>query len=128
MLKWIKDKSDIILVVLVSVGFALFVYGCEPKEQSLLNKGMKVTRAELQFELDQLMSLAEIRMASFDRQEKIRSMILQNALMLTQGQPFNPIGILTGIATLYGITQATKKTSGVIKHVRDKRKANGNTT
>ncbi len=121
MLKWIKAKSDIILVVIVTVGVLFFVYACEPKATSLLNKGVKVTRAELQFELDQLMSLAEIRMASFDRQEKIRAMILQNALMLTQGQPFNPIGILTGIASIYGIAQATKNTTGAIKNGRAKR-------
>lgn len=121
MLNWIKAKSDIILIVIVTILFGLFAYSCEPKQPSLLNKGVKVTRAELQHELNQLVALAEIRMASFERQEKIRSLILQNALMLTQGQPFNPVGIITGIASIYGIAQATKKTTGAIKHVRDKR-------
>ena len=128
MWKWIKAKSDIILIVLVSVGFLLFAYSCEPKEPSLLNRGVKVTRAELQLELTQLLALADLRMAGFDRQERIRAIILQNAMILVQGQPVNPIGILTGIASIYGITQATKKTTGVIKHARAKRKSNGNTT
>ncbi len=127
MLKWIKAKSDMILVVLVTVGVLIFVYACEPKAPSLIDKSIKITRSELQFELEQLMSLAEIRMASFDRQEKLRGMILQNALVLTQGQPFNPIGILTGIASIYGITQATKKTTGAIKNGRAKRKPNTDT-
>ena len=128
MLKWIKAKSDLILIVVVTVLFGLFAYACEPKQPSLLNRGVKVTRAELQHELNQLVALAEIRMASFKRQEKIRSLILQNAMVLVQGQPVNPLGILTGIASIYGITQATKKTTGAIKNVRAKRKVNGNTT
>lgn len=128
MLNWIKTKSDLILIVVVTVLFGLFAYACEPKQPSLLNKGVRVTRAELQHELNQLVALAEIRMASFERQEKIRSLILQNALMLTQGQPFNPIGILTGIASIYGITQATKKTTGAIKHARAKRNNNKSPT
>lgn len=123
MWNWIKSKSDIILVIVVTVLFGLFVYSCEPKEPSLLNRGVKITRAELQLELDQLLALADLRMAGFAKQERIRAIILQNALILVQGQPFNPIGILTGIASIYGITQATKQTTKVIKHARDKRKS-----
>lgn len=128
MWKWIKVKSDIILIVVVTVAFMLFAYACEPKELSLLNKGVKVTRPELQLELDQLLALADLRMVGFEKQERIRAIILQNAMILVQGQPMNPIGILTGIASIYGITQATKKTTGAIKHARAKRNNSKPTT
>lgn len=118
---WIKAKSDIILIVIVTVTFGLFAYACEPKEPSLLNRGVKVTRSEFDVELNQLLALADLRIVGFEKQERIRAIILQNAMVLVQGQPVNPIGILTGIASIYGIAQATKKTTGVIKHARAKR-------
>jgi len=121
MWKWIKAKSDLILIVVVTVLFGLFAYACEPKEPSLLNRGVKVTRAEFEVELNQLLALADLRIVGYEKQERIRAIILQNAMVLVQGQPVNPIGILTGIASIYGITQATKQTTKVIKHARDKR-------
>jgi len=127
MLTWIKAKADIILIVIVTVGFMLFAYSCEPKVTSLLDKRERVTRAELQLELDMMLAQAETRMADFDRQERIRTLILQNALLLTQGQPFNPVGIITAIASIYGIKQAAQNTTGAIKNARAKRKPNNNT-
>ncbi|GAH22170.1 unnamed protein product, partial [marine sediment metagenome] len=35
--------------------------------------------------------------------------------ILVQGQPFNPIGCITGIAALYGIAQGTSNARKVVK-------------
>lgn len=118
---YIKAKSGTILIVFVTVSFLLFAYSCEPKVPSLIDKTKKVTRQEFQLELDQLSGLADIRMVDFDKQERFRAIILQNALVLVQGQPFNPLGLITAIAGLYGIKQVTEKTVGVVKNVRAKR-------
>ncbi|GAI67850.1 unnamed protein product, partial [marine sediment metagenome] len=67
------------------------------------------------------------RMADLDRQEQLRAVILQNALILVQGQPFNPLGLITGVAALYGITQAGQNTVKVAKNIKAKRKANNGT-
>ncbi|GAI69263.1 unnamed protein product, partial [marine sediment metagenome] len=49
-----------------------------------------VTRAEFQLQLDNILSLAQVRMLDFDRQDQLRAIFFQNALVLLQGQPFNP--------------------------------------
>ena len=128
MILWLKKNWSVLLTVLVTGGFVFYLYGCESKTKSLLEPTVQITRQELQLELDQLISLAQIRMLDLDRQEEFKSIILQNALILVQGQPTNPVGILTGIAALYGLTQAGSNAGRVIKNKRNKRKENNATS
>ena len=128
MLQWIKKNWTIILTVLVTVGFAIYIYGCEPKTRSLISSGKLINRQELQLELDHFITLAQIRMLDLDKQEQLRAVILQNALILVQGQPFNPLGIITAIAAVYGVTAGSSRVGKTIKTVRDKRKVNNGQT
>ncbi len=122
MWEWIKKNSSIITSAIVCVGFLFYCYGCEPKVASLSDRSRLINRQELQLELDQFITMAQIRMADLDKQEELRAIVLQNALILVQGQPFNPLGIMTGFAAIYGITQGGCNITKVIK----KRKINGN--
>jgi len=126
--EYLKNKSTIILIVCVTIGFLFYAYSCEPKVTSLFDKKRTITRQELQLELDQLLALADIKMAELEKQEKIRGIILQNALILVQGQPFNPAGLITAIASTYGIIAAATKTKEVVKNAKRKRNNNKSTT
>ncbi len=128
MLQWVKKHWTIILTVLVTIGIGVYLYGCEPKTRSLVSSERMINRQELQLELDQFISMAQIRMADLDKQEELRAVILQNALILVQGQPFNPIGIITAIAAIYGATQGGRNITKVVKNKVVKRKANNGTT
>ena len=124
MLLWIKKHIGIIIAVLVCGGFIFYVIGCEAKTASLKDRNVFVNRQELQLELDQIITMAQLRMADLDKQEKLRTIVLQNALILVQGQPFNPLGILTAIAAIYGIKQGGSNVTKVIKTGIEKRKIN----
>lgn len=115
MLQWIKKNLSIIITVLVCIGFFIYCYGCEPKVASLTDRHTFINRQELQLELDQFITMAQIRMADLDKQEELRGIILQNALILVQGQPYNPLGIITAIAAIYGIKQGGTNITKVIK-------------
>lgn len=115
------------LTVLVTIGIITFIYACEPKVASLNDSHKFINRQELQLELDQLITTAQIRMADLDKQEQLRSIILQNAVVLVQGQPFNPVGLITGIAALYGISQGSFQVGKKVKTVAKKRKVNNGT-
>lgn len=128
MYEWIKKHLPLLTTVLVTVSILIFIYACEPKTQSLVYSDKRVNRQELQLELDQFIGLAQIRMVDLDKQEQLRAVILQNALILVQGQPFNPVGLITGVAALYGITQGTQNITKGVKNAKRKRKANSNTT
>lgn len=128
MLEWFKNHTSILLTVLVTVGFFIYAYGCEPKVESLNGQGYKVNRQELQLELDTIINTAKFRMADLDRQEQLRSLVLQNALLIVQGTPFNPVGLITAAAAIYGITQGGHNITKTVKKVRNKRKVSNGTT
>ena len=123
-LQWFKEHATVLITILACAGFGIYCYSCEPKVQSLTPPLRQINRQELQLEFDQIMSLAQLRMLDLDKQEQFRSIILQNALILVQGQPFNPVGIITAIAAIYGIGQAGTTVSKKVKNTIDKRKAN----
>lgn len=127
MLDWIKRNLSLIITGCVTLAVIIFIAACEPKVPSLWNKSVQVNRQELQLELDQLVSLAHLQMLDLDRQEQLRSIILQNALILVQGQPLNPVGIITGIAAVYGLTQGGSNVTKVVKNAIQKRKVNNGT-
>lgn len=121
---WLKKHSSVLIIGLTCVAFALYCYGCESKVRSLTDRNHFVNRQELQLELDQFISLAQFRVADLDQQDAFRSIFLQNALILVQGQPLNPVGILTLLAGIYGIQQGASNATKVIKTAKAKRKVN----
>lgn len=128
MLKWLSKNKYKILTWCVT-GFVLFyMSACEPKVRSLNNTKRFVGRAELQAELNHIIDTADIRFASLDRQDKLRAIVLNNALIVMQGQPFNPVGLITAMLSVYGVTQAATKTTGAIKNARAKRANNKSPT
>lgn len=100
----------------------MFCLSCPPTTQSLLEPAKKVTRAELQLELDTLIATAQIRKADLDQQEAIRNIILKNALVMVETGTFSPLGIATALFAFYGIGSAATKTKDAIK----KHKTNAN--
>lgn len=126
-MRWLKEYKTIIVTGLVCFGFIIYCYGCEPKVRSLKERGLFINRQELQLELDQVIGMAQLRMAELDKQEELRAIILQNALILVQGQPLSPFGIITAVAAVYGAAQGTSNISRVIKTGVKKRKVNHGT-
>ena len=124
---WIKEHKSFLTGVLVSVGFLFYCYGCEPEVPSLNNRLQMINRQELQLELDQLIGMAQLRMVDLDKQEELRAIVLQNALILVQGQPLNPLGLITALAGIYGVMQGGSNITKVVKNGVKKRKVNNGT-
>ncbi len=124
MLRWLQKHTTIIITTLITIGVCIYIYGCESTTTSLLNHKQSINRQELQLELDQIIGLAQLRMIDLDKQDQFRSIILQNALILIQGQPLNPFGIISAFAGVYGLSQASNKITKTIKNGLKKRKVN----
>ena len=102
-IKWPNTIALILLTAFLFWGFA-----CPPTVTSLHDPTVKITRPELQIELDTLIATAEYKLASLDEQQQLRDVIFENATqMVTTGQ-INPVGIMTLLAGLYGLTRAGK--------------------
>lgn len=120
MVNWLKDNKPVIFTIIVTVLMIFYIVACEPKVKSLNNNHQLVTRQELQFELENILRTAELRMAQLDQQERIRQLVLQNALLTLQGTTFNPVGLITAIAALYGLGQAGTKVTKAVKKIKGK--------
>jgi len=90
-------------------------WGCPAQVPSLTKPGVRITRPELQIELDSIIATAEFRMAELEKQEQFRNIIFQNALLMVGGGTVNPVGILTGLAALYGLGTGAKQLKDKIK-------------
>lgn len=121
---WIKKYHKVVITTVLSVVLCVWLYACESKVKSLDGSNHLVNRAELQLELDQFIGLAQLRMLDLDKQDAFRDIIIQNSVMLAQGQPFNPVGLITAIAGIYGLTHGTSKVVRAAKKSQVKRKAN----
>lgn len=124
MLQWIKKNHKTIITGIVTVCLCLWLYACDSQVRSLDGSGTLVNRAELQLELDTFIGSAQLRMLDLDRQDAFRAIVIENSLLLVQGQPFNALGLLTSIFGIYGLTHATSKVTCYCKKCQDKRKAN----
>jgi len=109
MKEWLKKNWKTVLIGVTTVLLMLFYIGCQARTHALLDPKRLVTRGELQIELNNVLATAELRMADLDKQEAIRSLILQNALVLASGGTLNPVGIISAIAAVYGIATAGQK-------------------
>jgi len=121
---WIKHNIRLIITVLVTLAVCVFLYSCESQVRSLDGSNRLVNRAGLQLELDRFMSMAQLRMLDLDKQDAFRSLIIENSLIIAQGQPFSLAGLITGIAGIYGATHAATKTTKFISKAVEKRKVN----
>lgn len=128
MYEWLKKNKRTLILYGVTIGILIFLYACESKVRSLNNSKHLVNRAELTAEFNALIDRYDIRYASLDRQDKIREIVLNNAMFVVQGQVLNPVGLLTAILSVYGVTQAAKNTTGAIKNARAKRTNNKSPT
>lgn len=126
MLEWAKEHKTVLVTILTCIVFTFYCYACEPRVRSLTDRDRLVNRQELQLELDQFIGMAQLRVADLDKQEQLRAIILQNALILVQGQPLNPVGIITAVAAVFGAMQGGLQITKGVKNARAKRKNNAN--
>lgn len=106
--KLITNWPKAITILVVSL-LLFWATSCPPRVQSLLDKNKQVTRPELQIELDQITATAEYRLADLARQQAVRDLIFKNALLMVESGGLNPVGLLTGVAAIYGIATAGKQ-------------------
>ena len=104
---WLKNFLNHERYQSITVGLVLILlavmFGCESKVTSFLDPNLKRSREELQIELDQLLSTAEIKFSQLDRQDELKATLYQIGLVTAQTGTFNPIALITGIAGILGV-------------------------
>ena len=76
---------------------------CESRVPSIRNPNTSVTRDELNTEIEGILSSAEAKYSNLDKQDDLKKLLSDNALLVLQGGTINPVGVITTILGILGI-------------------------
>jgi len=96
------ERYQTITIIVASL-LLVVTWGCPGKAPSLLNPQKKVTRAELQNELDLMLIRANQGFARIDQVEEIKNLLFQQAIIAGQTGTVNPFALLTSVGTILGV-------------------------
>jgi len=102
-MKTIKEKLPFLIASVACILLLVFAYGCQPQTKSLIDPNEKVTRAELDYEIETLLARSKIRLADLDRQEELRSLLFEQTFIIAESGTVNPVGIITALMAIMGI-------------------------
>ena len=102
---WTFTKSNFgtILAIQIILGLLLFCCGCESSVNSIQDPSKKVTRSQLQLEVETFLSQAERRDNQLDQQDALKNEVFKHALLFAETGGVNPIGAITALTSILGI-------------------------
>ena len=98
----IKSNIGQSIAVLIASCLVLWLFGCQPKTESLNGSKILVNRTQLENELDHILSVAELRFQELDQQDRMRQIIFDSAIIMAQSGKVSPLGILTTLGAIFG--------------------------
>lgn len=121
---WLVENWVILTTLTCIQLLVTFAYGCTPKTGSLLSPEHKVTRGEFKSELEVILARYEHGLNNLDQQEKLRKMLFEQTIIIAQGNPINPAGVIMTALSIFGVGAAADD----VRLRRQRKKTNGVTT
>ena len=115
LIQLVKNNLPRFFALLISSFMLLWAAGCPATVASPLRPDTKLTRAEMQIELDTLLATYQNRLTSLDEEERLRKLILQNAFVIAQAGSVNPLSILTTLLAFYGAGSGVQTATKAVK-------------
>lgn len=100
----IRHNQALVVGMILALAVAIWAYGCQSSVVSILDPPAKVTRPELQLELDSMLELAKIRFAALDRKDKIKDTFFNAAIQYSAEGSINPIAFALTLGNLLGLS------------------------
>lgn len=123
--KMISHNQGMTMAVIVCIGVAIYIFGCQSKVTSLVHKDKQITADELKVEfeseaarielaLEDLIKRAGVKFKEIDRQDAIKQKLMDAALISTSGGALNPAGLVGLLIGVVGIG------AGIDNRIKDK--------
>ena len=82
----------------------------------------KVTRPELQIEVDALLAEAKLKFEDLNRQDAFKRQLFEYAMVMAEGSSVNPVGVAVSLFGLLGIGAVAdnRRKDGVINSLKRK--------
>lgn len=119
----LNDQHWYIVAVILVIGFMIWIYGCQSQVASIMHPGQKVTRAELELESDYVIGQFRVKLADLDRQDAIKTLILEQAAIFGQTGTFNPTGLMNVGISIGAIAFGLNRNQKVRKITSEKNNA-----
>jgi len=101
--KYLLTEMGQSISIVVILLLCVWIFGCQSKVESLNGTRQLVNRGELKIELDHILAKAELNFQELDRQDEIKQIIFNSALMMAKSGSINPIGVLTTFGAILGL-------------------------
>lgn len=112
-LKFINDNHHYIIAAIILLVACFWTYGCHSQVNSILNPNQRITRAELEIEVDYFLAHAELKFMDLDKQDQIKQALLDLGSTFATTGTLNPTGLLnTAIsvaAIAFGLNQRKRR-------------------
>jgi len=121
-MKKFLDHNAAFLMACIWASLSLvWFYGCQSSVLSLDKPGVKVTRTELQGEIDAFVATANARITSLNEQDAMRQKISKGLSLLAQGGTINTTGVINLALGILGIGAVAtyRKKDSVIKTLKN---------
>jgi hypothetical protein len=110
---WISHNQGMFVALMIVTGLLVWTYGCESTVSSLTTEDKKVTRDELNLEvqqetqrleaeLDLLTKKAALKFQKLDRQDEIKQKLFNFAAVSAESGTVNPLGVITLLGAFLG--------------------------
>jgi hypothetical protein len=112
--KALEHNQGLTVAVVAAIGLCVWMFGCESQVASLTVPGEKVTRNELQAEIESekarlsaelkaLKAKAAAKEKDLDRQDQMKARIAEIGLAVAQGGQINPLGVGVSLLGVLGV-------------------------
>jgi len=109
------------LALVVVIGLSIWLIGCESSVTSPINPPKKVTRAELDAEMEHLIAQVELAIEDLNKQDLFKQKLFEIGLVAATEGGVNPIGVGVTLLGILGIGAAAdnRKKDSVIKTLQN---------
>jgi len=93
-----QSLSFVVVLILLST-----THGCDSKIESIRYPGTRITRGQLEIEVNNFLQEAEIRAEQLNIQDELKTTFYRIGMTTIESGTLNPIGLITTIAGILGI-------------------------
>ncbi|GAI41104.1 unnamed protein product, partial [marine sediment metagenome] len=80
-LKFLNDNHWYLIGAVLICTLIFWIHGCQSEVYSLIDPEKKVTRAELDLEVNYILGRARVKLEDLDRQDEIKRLLLEYATL-----------------------------------------------
>ena len=118
----LRHNQALAVAVVICIALGVYLIGCESSVTSPINPPKKVTRVQLDAEIELLIVNVELAIEDLNKQDLFKQKLFEIGLVAAQGGMVNPVGAgvtLLGILGIGAVADNRKKDS-IIKTLQKK--------